>query len=556
MRQRLKRSVPSVITLVAALSVCSHASAQLVLSSNLVQVGVVVSDSKGPVGGLKAEDFTVFDNGKPRKVRVLLEQSSLTAKLPASRPKNTFSNASSAEGNTPQGQAQTNGTPTIILLDNLNSLYGSAPDGPYEQAPLWMEDHALANAKRRLLAALKEMDLRNPVAAYGLGTKLKMLCDFTCSRDELLNAIKHYDPTDRTNRATSEPGKITIPGQPQMSDAINRDNQHFAAELNARRGQDTIPAIRTIAARASAIPGRKNLLWFTSNLPSSGEAIARIVTPARIAIYPVDGRGLLIPTVVTQGEPLPQLAKGIDTWASQSLQPVGIDEMLDMAADTGGVAFVNTNDIAGAVRSVLDDRSATYTLGFYVDTASVDGKFHKLKIHVNTPDARLRYARGYFAMKNQALMTKQVAYDSQISQSAGAKVITGQDLLVAAVRSPFAASAVPLDVKLERDSDHALHLQGTVGIEGVSLTQNGSVRSGGIVVYMVEQDAAGNVLNRTTNQMQLSLSDQEFADYTKSGLQFNQAIQPQAQTTVLRVVVRDASTSRMGSVIISLANVQ
>ena len=229
--------------------------------------------------------------------------------------------------------------------------------------------------------------------------------------------------------------------------------------------------------------------------------------------------------------------------------------MLEMAADTGGVAFVNTNDIAGAVRSVIDDQSVTYTLGFYVDTASVDGKFHNLKIRVKTSGATLRYARGYFAMKNQAPLKKQVGLETQSPLPSQKKFVTAQELLIAAIRSPSPATAVPLNVALSRATDHSLQLKGTVGVHGVSFAQSGAVRTGGIVVYMVEQNAAGDVLNRTTNEMQLSLTEQQFADYERSGVQFSEKIQPQASTTVLRVIVRDASTSRIGSAILPLAKV-
>ena len=563
MRLLFKRSVPSVITLAAALSVCSHASAQLVLSSNLVQVGVVVSDNKGPVRGLKAEDFIVLDEGKPRKIRVLLEQFSGAAPLPLSMQKNTFSNVAPANDistqTQTQTQTQTTSTPVIILMDSLNSLYGSTPV-PYEETPTWTEDGAAANAKRRLITVLKQIDLHTPVAVYGLGHELKMLCDFTCSREQLLDAVEHYDATDKTSREAVEPAKITLPQVPEeANNTINRGRQRLAAELNAKRGKDTMAALAAIEARVRDIPGRKNLLWLTSSLPFSGEAMARIVAPARIAIYPVDGRGLETWAwgASRDGDRSPpDLHAMLDKWDATGMRPVGIDAMEEMAFDTGGKAFDNGNDLAGAIRAVLDDRSVTYTLGFYVDAGSVDGKFHNLKIRVKTTDAKLRYARGYFAMNNQAPLTKQVGFENQSSQEAAKNFITGQDLVVTAVRSPFAASAVPLEVKLERNADQSLHLQGTVAVSGFSLAQNGSARSGGIVVYMVEQNAAGDVLDRTINQMQLSLTDQQFADYEKSGVQFSQVIKPHAETSVIRVIVRDAATSRIGSVIIPLGKVQ
>jgi len=41
-------------------------------------------------------------------------------------------------------------------------------------------------------------------------------------------------------------------------------------------------------------------------------------------------------------------------------------ETMDYVAElTGGKAFHNTNDLAGAVRKAIDDSSVSYTLGYY-----------------------------------------------------------------------------------------------------------------------------------------------------------------------------------------------
>jgi VWFA-related protein len=555
------RAALAAITVTAGLGICPRVSAQLSVSSNLVQVGVVVSNGKGPVLGLKSDDFVVLDEGKPRKISVFLAESESaalqpkTAAPPVVLAKNTFSNAVPDEGAAAQGPILTTGTPTIILLDSLNTLSGSM-QGAFEGQPMWVEDHALANVKQRLVAVLKAMDPHRPIAVYGLGLQLKMLCDFTCNRDELLAAVKHYDPTSKTTRESVAPGGMEVTGADGLhmggglGSAWAEGDRDLAAKNNGSRAQDTMAALVTIAGRVSNIPGRKNLIWLTGNLPFSGEVIARIVTPAKIAIYPMDTRGLqtwqfnsvISGTDMTLAATAKLKAMGATISGSQ---PTGIESMLEMAADTGGIAFVNTNDIGGAVRSVVDGPSVTYTLGFYINDESVDSKFHELKIEVNGADVQLRYPRGYFALPNQG---------AKQAEAAGQ-----QRLLTAAIRSPFEALAVPLDVKLERAGQPAadsLRVEGTVGVQGLSLPQDGGVRHGTIEVYTIEQDATGKVLKHTTNQMKLDLTAQQFDDYAKSGIQFGEVIQPQAETATLRVIVRDAATARLGSVIIPLAKVQ
>ena len=76
---------------------------------------------------------------------------------------------------------------------------------------------------------------------------------------------------------------------------------------------------------------------------------------------------------------------------AQSSQPIGIPTMQTLADETGGQAFVNSNDITGAIRKAVEDSEATYTLGFYIDKDSLDGKFHEIKVDVNRKSLTVRF---------------------------------------------------------------------------------------------------------------------------------------------------------------------
>ena len=74
--------------------------------------------------------------------------------------------------------------------------------------------------------------------------------------------------------------------------------------------------------------------------------------------------------------------------------------MQKLADETGGQAFVNTNDITGAIRRAVEDSAVTYTLGFYINLDSLDGKFHELKVQAKRSGLTLRYPKGYFAFQD------------------------------------------------------------------------------------------------------------------------------------------------------------
>ena len=501
---------------------------QITISTHLVQISVSVRGDKDTAAVLSKDDFKVLVQGKPQKISVFEMESNGAPPPPAPQEvQNKFSDHAG-------GVASARGNITIILLDNLNTLVGSEAM-PYEDTPTYMEDFALANAKQHLIEALKQFDSRDRIAIYGLSGSLRMLCDFTCDRDELLAVVKGYDPSSKTQREAVDPHAYHLPNVPEeFNQAINASNAQMAGRLNAARAQVTMMALKAIADHVAHIPGQKNLLWLTANLPFSGEAIARIVTPAKIAIYPVDARGLQAAQVNI---------KDTDSPAAAILkQPVGIEAMQEMADDTGGHAFVNTNDITGAIREVVEDSETRYTLGFYVDAASVDGKFHELKVHVDRPGMTLRAPTGYFALKDTP---------GSANQSRAA--------LLAAIESPFDASALSLDVsvaRVEQPKPHMLRLTGSVDIKDLPLAQVGDMRRGRLDVLVVEQGAAGNVLHQATNHLDLKLTETQYGEYRQSGIAFQQYLQPLPGTTVIRVLVRDRGTLQLGSVVIPLKSVQ
>jgi hypothetical protein len=211
-----------------------------------------------------------------------------------------------------------------------------------------------------------------------------------------------------------------------------------------------------------------------------------------------------------------------------------------MADETGGRAYVNTNGLAQAVREVVEDRGARYTIGFYVDEASVDNKFHSLKLRVARPGITLEAPQGYFAVK-------------EVPRTQGR-----QAQLLGAMESPYPATAVPLDIaaaRVEKPKPHLLQLSGTIGIAGLPMETEGEAHTALLEVYVVEQNGAGDLLRQATHHMELKLTPEQYASYRASGVAFRQVVQPLPGTQIVRVVVRDAQSGQMGSVIFPLRQV-
>ena len=537
-------AAPALLALVlAAIAQNAPQPPTISVSTRLVQVDVIVHDKNGPIADLTKDDFVVFDRGKQQQLSVFSVESNQSMRHPAPPlPLDTFSDL-------PQYGESAPRSITVVLLDNLNTLYGSAPT-IFENTPRWMEDHALANAKAHLLEYLKNLGPQDRVALYGLSDTLHVLCDFTGDRNRLLAIVQNYDAYSRTSREVVDPAPTHLPQQPTdgVPPPIDADRVNLAAVTNASRTAATLGALKAIAGHVTNIPGRKNLVRLSANLPFSAEAMAAILSPAQIAAYPVDGRGLLARSSLTQENDTPLDDFGVTpqvqytSGPAGSGEPPGINTMQRLAELTGGRAFVNSNDLTGAIREAVADGSVVYSLGFYIDAHSADGKFHELKVQVRREGRSIRYPKAYLA-----------ARDAPPTKDQNWKAV------VTAVQSPIESSVIPLQAKVDRVNrpmPNSLRVLCSIDIHSLRLVQTGDLRKGAVSVFVVEQDEAGRVLSQWNKTYDLRLSENQYAALLKSAMPFSQDVQPKAGVTTLRILVEDPATAAIGSLIIPLSQVK
>jgi hypothetical protein len=203
-------------------------------------------------------------------------------------------------------------------------------------------------------------------------------------------------------------------GNDDLDAAIDRANQVLADYLNVSRTQQTLESLQVIAQHVSHIPGRKNLVWISGGFPFSinqdemnidnprdsrnfneeTQKMARFLNDANMAIYAIDARGLFQTAV-------PDASQRGKINARSAPRAPKVDhsyETFDIVAErTGGKAFHNTNDIAGAIKKAVDDARVSYVIGFYPEDIKWDGEFHKLTLHCSRGGVNIRYRPGYFA---------------------------------------------------------------------------------------------------------------------------------------------------------------
>lgn len=204
--------------------------------------------------------------------------------------------------------------------------------------------------------------------------------------------------------------------------------------------------MRTLSRMLGGLPGRKNVVWLTSNLPfdlipedrnitdaelmadlpsvrqkslgtiATGsyaaqqrelhgqdirEAESQLAT-ANIALYPVDLLGLIsgMESSAARGFPTYSDSAMSDRASSQmSGLQASHGTMEEVAAQTGGKAYFNQNEIMQGIALAASDAKASYSLGYYPENKKWDGKMRSLKVKVAQGDVELRYRKGYFAIE-------------------------------------------------------------------------------------------------------------------------------------------------------------
>jgi len=74
-----------------------------------------------------------------------------------------------------------------------------------------------------------------------------------------------------------------------------------------------------------------------------------------------------------------------------------IDTLLTLTKNTDGIAIVNTNDLSGGLKRIVDENSAYYLIGYYSTNTKLDGKYRRLDVRLRQPKSRVAARRGYVA---------------------------------------------------------------------------------------------------------------------------------------------------------------
>jgi VWFA-related protein len=500
--------------------------------SNLVIVDVTVRDKAGkPIEGLKQSDFAVLEDGKPQKVAVFEYQKlandpeppaalSLSDQLALPEaPKTTIST------NTP-GEIQYHGKRLLVFYLDFSSM------GIPEQ--LRAQDAALDYLNKQIT--------KDDLVAIMLYTStVQILSDFTADREVLGNIIRGLPIGEMSELA----------GLADTGDDNNEDTgAAFVAdetEFNIFNTDQKLAALEQASRMLAALPEKKALIYFSSGVSKTGidnqaqlEASINAAMKANVSIYPIDARGLMADPPGGGASKGASRGSGIFNGSVYNSQRSQINDsqetLVTLAADTGGKAFLDSNDIALGVKQAQQDLRSYYILGYYSTNSAEDGKYRRITVKLtNGMQAKLEHRPGYWASKTWQKMNGQDK-EQQLKEaiSAGDPVT---DLPLALQIDYFRVSPtayfVPVSVKIP-GSVVALAAKG-----GASFTQFDFL--GQI------QDETRAVVGNVRDFIKIKLDEDKAEAAGRRSYQYNAGFTLEPGRYHMKFLVRENVTGKMGT---------
>jgi len=373
------------------------------VTSELVLVSVTVRDKKGNlVRGLKQSEFTVLEDGKTQQI-----QSFDIEDVDNYAPSVSEAGPAQAEMAVPKTDLLTGKKSAthetlrdrrlIVLFLDLSSLQSDD------------SDRAVESAKNFIAKQMTPADL---VSIITFDTSLKVAQDFSSDKKVLTAALDRVGGIEGGGQEFGTTG--TSEGTPEDSGSFVADDTDY----NIFNTDLRLQALTTLAKNLAGIDQKKSILYFSSGMTKTGvenqaqlRAAINAAVRSNVSIYAVDSRGL--EAMPPGGNSTAASLRGVSAYNGAAVQNdldsnfASQETLVTIANDTGGKAFLDTNDFSKAYSKVQADSETYYVLGYRSSNPNRDGRFRRIQVKLNRSDVKLEYRMGYYGPRDFQHFTKE-----------------------------------------------------------------------------------------------------------------------------------------------------
>jgi VWFA-related protein len=384
-----------------------------------VLVPVVVTDKEGHhVTGLAQPDFKVFEDGVEQKITGFASE-----RADIATPGNAGQTGTAAATSSAPDKLLAKGRTYVICLDMMHASFSNFV--------------YVREALRKLFREEQAGDSQYAVIA--LGRKMQVLQNTTSDPAKVLETfaeanfkniyqpgesnfeIAQYERDLQEVRAACDAGDIScgprkkvLPSQAEsVAEQERLRTAQFLAEFrsvveqlarsNGRRtlilmsdGFSLSPAKTSFDLLEAYFPDLRSLQSL-ERMQDSIEPVFKLAVKANVPIYTIDSRGLYTSPALDASR---SVNLSVITQVDRALNSIAMDAgqtLSEIAAETGGKSFQNSNDLSIGLKKAFADGREYYMLAYVPSNEVQDGKFRKIEVRVRDNKALVSAKRGYWA---------------------------------------------------------------------------------------------------------------------------------------------------------------
>ena len=438
------------------------------ISTTLIQIDVSVTDRSGNlIRDLKGDEVEIYENGEKQQITGF----SFVSNAPRQKEKKEKEKKDPSKPPIPE-------PPLVLRPEQVKRTVALVVDD------LTLSFESAAQVRRALKRFVdQQMQDGDLVGIIRTGAGIGALQQFTSDKQQLYAAVERvkWNTAGRSRFGSFDPIEPTMAEtnrslqDPFTSDRDIRQEKEFARGFSDFQESlfaiGTLGALKYIVGGMGELPGRKSVILFsdgfqilpglkagtplTSDLKrepgqsTDGATAGRtldflkelvdIANRKSVVFYTIDARGLET-TGMTAADRFadPTL---LDPQALLTIQNVPTErsnELFDsqqgltyLAKETGGLAYINQNDIGYGIDRALDDQSF-YLIAYEPGGDSFDPetrKFNKLEVKVLRKNTKVRHRSGFFVGSEEEKI--------RVDMNTPTKVMR-------ALTSPFAVNGISL----------------------------------------------------------------------------------------------------------------
>ena len=529
------------------------------LKADLVQVRAVVTDKRGhSIPDLKKEDFELLVDKRPQEISFFSFEN-IGHRTSSPSPESLRAS---------RDPAQNVDRTIAFFVDTIHTTFAS-----------------LASTKQALRRFVDEqMTDRDRVALVTSSGALRLMEQFTGSRQLIRAAIERLTPWRLSQEESLFSPYLAaqiIRGDKRsillgieivrMEEILPRGIPDEALEARIRtkasqilaegsyRRRVTLSTLKNVVERITEMPGQRMIVVFSEGFTLLGTtgvsenedlqpAINRAVRSGAV-IYSIAAQGLqpvMLPASISTVPPprrrraeLPQLEMADLTstlGASERELQLGLAQL---ANDTGGEAFFNTNDLNGRLRKALDDNRMYYALAYHASNetpSSKDKPFRVITLRVkNHPEYKVRTQRGY----------------QPIEATLEAEGLTPRQKLAHAMNAQLPVATIPVAVSsdyFERESlAGQAYVQIFIDASALRYRQQDEKHIFELETVITIYDLTGKRVHISTNVANGSFTAERLELAKRNGYRYTERVALKPGVYQARIGILEPATERIGT---------